>query len=106
METNNEHISALELQVESKDTEIVAKVSQVESLEGKPRIEEEWTRIMSVTFREHVPQFRGMRRLVPVLILLYVQLNLNFKSFVRLSYQCRRWVNYCWIRPVLRCSVG
>lgn len=59
--SRNESISALESQVASKDGDIVAKLGQVNGLNGCHRIAEEVASLMCASIREHGRQLRAVQ---------------------------------------------
>lgn len=56
METGNEHIGALKLQVLSNDSETVPKVAQADGLEGRLRTSEKRAPLMLSIIHEHGTQ--------------------------------------------------
>lgn len=58
LETINDRISTMESQIASKEAIIVAKVEQVDRLEGHLLIVEDGTSLMSATIVEDGPQLR------------------------------------------------
>lgn len=62
---------------------------------------------MSGTLREHGTQLLPVRKLIPVLWLLFHHWNLTYKTCTRLSRRCRRrWIDCSQITPVLRINMG
>lgn len=94
LETSDDRISALELQVASKEAEMAVKVAQVYSLHGRV-----WKRKEKIRFCWRISINKAvncvlLRQLIPAPKLLSICINLIFRSSVRLSHHCtRRWVD-------------
>lgn len=56
LNTSNQRISKLDLQLASEDAKIAAKAAQVDRLEGRGKIVEEGTSLISATIRKHCSQ--------------------------------------------------
>lgn len=90
LEGRNEVIGALELQVASKDAEIVTRVGQLDMLEGRLGIAKKGLLLMSGTIRENGPQLCAAEMALSVLRLLYVLLHPNFNSSAPLNHHLVR----------------
>lgn len=60
LEIFNELMSALELQMKSREAEIVAKIKQINRLEGHHQRAEEWVSLLLATNCEHEPQLLAL----------------------------------------------